>query len=247
MSNKTCPYCGAEIKIKELFCSQCGKELTKECPQCGNKEELDALFCQKCGYSFHDTEEKSKVPDTIEARPDRKEPVKAPIYKKWWFWAALIAAIVVIVVLLSGKSSDQGNSSGTEFSSETESSVTMEMEEFRDSLDEVLTEIYGTDHYETQLDPAKRMFYIYVWMDDVTSALEQARSGDEEVVQDWNALVGLLLESCGAIREQMDQQGLDDWSVSLNLLDEETMSEVYVITKDGDIAYDILADGETEE
>lgn len=246
MSKRTCPRCGAEVQEKELFCSQCGEELTKECPHCGKKVAFDALFCMECGYSFQETEEEHKGPEPKEETPKQKTSEKIPAYKKWWFWAVLLAAAVILAVLISGDRSGRNSSSGTEINAEAGKSAAMEIEEFRDSINEAMEEIYGEDHYETQLDPAKKMLYIYVWMDNVTTALDQARTGDEEVVQDWNALVGLLLESCGAIRDQMDEQGLDDWSVSLNLLDEETMSEVYVITKDGDIAYDILADGETE-
>lgn len=52
--------------------------------------------------------------------------------------------------------------------------------------------------------------------------------------------MGFLIESCDAIRSKMDEEGLEDWRVSLSLLDEETKGEIYVITKDGGIYYDIL-------
>ena len=117
---------------------------------------------------------------------------------------------------------------------------TMPMEAFQEQMAEILADAYGEDSFETELDPDKKMYYIYVWMEDVTEALEKAQGGDPDSIHDWDALVGLLIESCDAIRRKMDADDLVDWSVSVSLLDEKTKSEIYVITKDGDIYYDIL-------
>ena len=250
MSNRTCPHCGAPIKETDLFCDQCGEKLTKTCPQCGTTVVREALYCNKCGYSFSEKDEEKPVSKEDIKKPKNPGQTTDPLVRKWWFWAVLLALLAIILSFTLGGPAKNNASPESEVTSETgeitekedPDSGTVTMEAFREDMDEVLEDAYGEDHFETQLDPDKKMYYIYVWMEDVTEALEKAREGDEELIQDWNALVGLLLESCDNIRNQMDEADLDDWSVSMNLLDEETKSEVYVITKDGEIYYDILTD-----
>lgn len=54
------------------------------------------------------------------------------------------------------------------------------MEAFQEKLEEILSDAYGEDSFETELDPDKIMYYIYVWMEDATEALEKAREGDPD-------------------------------------------------------------------
>ena len=70
-----------------------------------------------------------------------------------------------------------------------------------------------------------------------------AQDGDEEDITYWNARVGLLLETSKKIKEKLDSTGLSDWSVTLSLLDEDTHNDIYAITKDGYVYYEILEDG----
>lgn len=76
--------------------------------------------------------------------------------------------------------------------------------------------------------------------------MEAAQDGNSEDVAYWNARVGLLLETSKKIKEKLDSSGLSDWSVTLSLLDEDAHSDIYAITKDGFIYYEIIKDGELE-
>lgn len=76
--------------------------------------------------------------------------------------------------------------------------------------------------------------------------MEAAQDGNSEDVAYWNARVGLLLETSKKIKEKLDDADLSDWSVTLSLLDEDTHTDIYAITKDGFIYYEIIKDGELE-
>jgi DNA-directed RNA polymerase subunit RPC12/RpoP len=56
-----CPFCGAEVKKGQKFCTQCGAKLpenlepiqeeqsVKRCPVCGAELKPGAKFCTQCG------------------------------------------------------------------------------------------------------------------------------------------------------------------------------------------------------
>jgi predicted amidophosphoribosyltransferase len=46
-----CPKCGAALKPKAKFCSECGAPIktTKFCTECGAEQEGTAKFCPECG------------------------------------------------------------------------------------------------------------------------------------------------------------------------------------------------------
>lgn len=123
---------------------------------------------------------------------------------------------------------------------------TMDIKTFRKTMEEVLEEAFGKGHFETELDQEEKRFNVYVWMDGATDALKTAQTGDEEDIAYWNARVGVLILACKTVKEKLDRAGLSDWSVTLSLLDEKTHENIYAITKDGFIYYEILKDGELE-
>lgn len=131
----------------------------------------------------------------------------------------------------------------TEDSGKTES---MNIKAFQETMDDVLEEAFGKGYYETDLDQEKKLYNVYVWIDGGTDALKTVQNGDEEDLAYWNARIGLLLKTCKKIKEKLDGAGLSDWSVTLSLLDEDTHSDIYAITKDGYIYYEIIKDGELE-
>ena len=114
---------------------------------------------------------------------------------------------------------------------------------FQKTMDDVLEDAFGKGYFETDLDQEKKLYNVYVWMDGGKNALKMAQDGDEEDITYWNARVGLLLETSKKIKEKLDSTGLSDWSVTLSLLDEDTHNDIYAITKDGYVYYEILEDG----
>ena len=119
----------------------------------------------------------------------------------------------------------------------------MDIKTFQKTMDDVLEDAFGKGYFETDLDQEKKLYNVYVWMDGGKNALKMAQDGDEEDITYWNARVGLLLETSKKIKEKLDSTGLSDWSVTLSLLDEDTHNDIYAITKDGYVYYEILEDG----
>lgn len=122
----------------------------------------------------------------------------------------------------------------------------MDIKTFQKTMDDVLEDAFGKGCFETDLDQEKKLYNVYVWMDGGKEALKTAQNGDEEDLAYWNARIGLLLETSKKIKEKLDSSGLSDWSVTLSLLDEDAHSDIYAITKDGFIYYEIIKDGELE-
>lgn len=61
-----CPHCGVAITKDAKFCSNCGKEISKEqtkekCPQCGKIRNTDDQFCDTCGWDYSQTFVKKKI------------------------------------------------------------------------------------------------------------------------------------------------------------------------------------------
>ena len=128
-------------------------------------------------------------------------------------------------------------------SSDSGKKEAMDINTFQKTMDDVLEDAFGKGYFETDLDQEKKLYNVYVWMDGGKNALKMAQDGDEEDITYWNARVGLLLETSKKIKEKLDSTGLSDWSVTLSLLDEDTHNDIYAITKDGYVYYEILEDG----
>lgn len=62
---KKCPYCGAKLSDESLFCTECGKELSKGnlCPHCGASVNDGDIFCMECGMKI------DEVTTSITERP----------------------------------------------------------------------------------------------------------------------------------------------------------------------------------
>lgn len=49
----TCPECGVEANVDNVFCPECGHEFKfNHCPECGEKLDEDSTFCQECGHKL---------------------------------------------------------------------------------------------------------------------------------------------------------------------------------------------------
>ena len=72
-----CSRCGAEMENDALFCSECGKKLTKRCTFCGAEIPAEAKFCNECGvrYEAVSPREPEKSPET---KLTAVKPVPAP-------------------------------------------------------------------------------------------------------------------------------------------------------------------------
>ena len=64
---KKCPFCGAELNDDNLFCTECGKELSKGivCQHCGASVNEGDAFCTECGKRV------DEVPQATSSEPTK--------------------------------------------------------------------------------------------------------------------------------------------------------------------------------
>ena len=100
---KKCPFCGAEMSDDSLFCTECGKELSKgnKCPHCGATVSYGDAYCQNCGKSINESQ-------TVEPIIYEEETKKG--IKKYWQY---ILGAVVLFVIICFFCLNQNNSSNT--------------------------------------------------------------------------------------------------------------------------------------
>lgn len=268
---RSCPNCGEQVEINALFCRECGYELDKsmENPKDTNTKEKTAspiykkwwfwlcaaaaaiglvLLFSSGGGSSGDSHEPAAIQEeeiSSDETPAVEEKEETPSYdssavkdKK--------KAETITEFQETVDSAIQDVFPNTAEDKKSETSSGMAIEDFQGAMDEVLTAAFGEGYYEADLDREKKLYNVYVWIDGGQDALEAAQEGKEEDVTYWNARVGLLLETSKKIKEKLDSEGLSEWSVTLSLLDEFTHDDIYAITKDGYIYYEILEDGKLE-
>lgn len=112
LNTKSCPHCGATLRIEAMFCNNCGKSLTDDtpkCRKCGSPLKDGADFCGVCGNSVvsHTEETYHAVPHPVyaEEKPSEKGEKSATM------WIIILIAVIlicggVILFLLLGNSSD---------------------------------------------------------------------------------------------------------------------------------------------
>lgn len=268
---KTCPNCGEQIEISAAFCRECGFQLNKPEPEKnavsaakpivpvykkwwfwlitaaaviglvllfstgGSREESSAPEAQEEVVSESVSNDDSDDSTTQESENEIVDEAKAEEITV--FHETVDAAIEEAFPQPSGsKSSDQTD----------EKMEPMDIETFQKTMEPVLEEVFGKGYFEAELDQEDHLYNVYVWIDGGKDAMKAAQDGNSEDVAYWNARVGLLLETSKKIKEKLDSSGLSDWSVTLSLLDEDAHSDIYAITKDGFIYYEIIKDGELE-
>lgn len=66
-----CKYCNADIEQDSLFCSNCGKDLSKlkKCVKCGTLLDDDELFCHECGI-------KQEIEEDVVQNGDEESPLE---------------------------------------------------------------------------------------------------------------------------------------------------------------------------
>ena len=269
---KTCPNCGEQIEINAAFCRECGFELNK--PEAGQEEipvektlvpvykkwwfwvvtaaailGLVLLFSSggsRGNSGSAEEPEQSVSTSAIEKESDDKasEPTQDTIAEAT---DSQLPEAPENVIIDDAKAQEIADFQETvdkamedAFPKDPESSdpgkkEAMDINTFQKIMDDVLED-----------DQEKKLYNVYVWMDGGKEALKTAQNGDEEDLAYWNARIGLLLETSKKIKEKLDSSGLSDWSVTLSLLDEDAHSDIYAITKDGFIYYEIIKDGELE-
>lgn len=52
--NGVCEFCGAAQTKTNLFCTNCGKEISSRCPQCGQALGKNDSYCGKCGRKIRE-------------------------------------------------------------------------------------------------------------------------------------------------------------------------------------------------
>ena len=265
---KTCPNCGEQIEINAVFCRECGFELNKlateekAVPESrtiipvykkwwfwlvaaaaviglillfstgGGREDISAREEPEEIVSENETTDASDKPTQEESENEIVDEAKAEEI------AVFQATVDEAIEEAFPKPSESQKTSQSD-----EKTEPMDIETFQKTMEGVLEDVFGKGYYETDLNQKDKLYNVYVWIDGGKDAMEAAQAGDSEDVAYWNARIGLLLETSKKIKEKLDSTGLSDWSVTLSLLDEDTHNDIYAITKDGYVYYEILEDG----
>ena len=114
---KKCPFCGAEMSDDSLFCTECGKELSKgnKCPHCGATVSDGDAFCEKCGKKITESPNEEVITNDVE---------KKSSFKK--FMPYIIGAIALLMIIgyySSNQSSEESrNEDGVEQVTDSKSS-----------------------------------------------------------------------------------------------------------------------------
>ena len=79
MKKKKCLNCGHMVSADASFCTNCGKEMSKEkgnvyCVKCGKENASSDLFCSECGKSLQDSNQNYiSVEETAPYKPKKKK------------------------------------------------------------------------------------------------------------------------------------------------------------------------------
>lgn len=96
---KTCPFCSSSINDDVRYCTQCGKDLTKDtysnqCPRCYEMNDSNSHYCKSCGLSISDKENNNSANVTSKAPGNPLN--SANTYEK--STGVKIAAILIFIV-----------------------------------------------------------------------------------------------------------------------------------------------------
>lgn len=268
---QNCPNCGEQIEIDAVFCRECGFELNKSETE---KKEASAatqivpiykkwwfwlvaavaviglvLLFSSGGTQGSDTameEPEETVTESVTEEETGSQPTEAQENEitdkeKAEEIAVFHETVDAAIEEAFPKSSESKSPDQSDKKKES-----MDIETFQKTMEPALEEVFGKGYFEAELDQEDHLYNVYVWIDGGKDAMEAAQDGGSEDVAYWNARVGLLLETSKKIKEKLDSAGLSDWSVTLSLLDEDSHTDIYAITKDGYAYYEIIEDGKLD-
>lgn len=207
--------------------------------------------------------------DEIGQQPfsQKATPRKRPLYMRWWIWAIA----VIFLIGSCGKASDEAASTtaNTAISSAPPTiAVTQQMTEpvsVVDSKTMKVTEeaVQPSISIETAVELVENVIKesfenytithnesiitINVWEYGIATAVDKAANGDMSCQETWAILVESFENSCSSTYRLMQDMGISDVAVSLNLLNDINKENTLLSTINGIVIYNCLSDIAPEE
>ena len=101
-----------------------------------------------------------------------------------------------------------------------------------------LAESFGEDNYELEYDDTGMT--INVWGDGVALDAASAATGDENAKAAWATLVDSQKTLCSTILGQIEDSGIENYYVMLNVLNDMDKSKTLLSTLNGTVIYDAV-------
>lgn len=229
-----------------------------KCPNCG--QEFEGNFCPNCGTAANGSDGNTPMPDQENKKPKKKKH------------GCLTAFIVVIVILIilgaigsaggdSSASSSSSSSAGeateptqtpspTQQTESENSEVTSGTDSTSDSSSDVTLDLMAAAFQVTLQNSFDNSDLTYddtsitmnVWQDNVAAGALLAQQGNEELRDQWDDMRKNMRQMCQSSRDALDQAGLDDVSVTLNLVNDMNQDNTLLTIVDGVVVYDAVYD-----
>lgn len=239
-----CKHCGKEISETARFCDGCGKPVLEEyapvhqkaevrrCPNCGESVNQYAQICRNCGQA---------MTSNVIAKKKKKKPL-----------GCLVWAIVIFLILGSCSVILGGDSENEEVTPEaTESTVEVSITETESSkkvvpLDEAASEAEKIlqEHFaDCVVSYDETGFTATITMGGISLIGSMAATGNEEMIGTWNKVVDSTVSMSNSMTRYFRECGYDDFTVTLNVVNDQNKDNIVVMTVNGSLVYDAVSDG----
>lgn len=225
-----------------MYCKQCGVQLLDQ-----------AKYCHNCGLS------------TSDPTNNNYQQTASPQYSSYPYYlypkkktnpavyiAIIVAGFIIFsgfvgAILNTGRKTDtpqepQADSSGVtiETSEETQasgdSSESANLEEAVTFIRDNLSNTY--EHYELEYDETG--ITISVWDDGIAECAYIAQNAGGSVATAWDEMIDSFVFFGKSTREYLDSNGLNDVTVSINILNDQNKDNVLAMIINDIVAYDAV-------
>lgn len=193
------------------------------------------------------------VPDPVEAEPKPQKNFASYVP----FIVIGIVVLLVISIIVPDKEDDSTTAvvsenipSEAEETDPAETEATQEETQSDDSelseeaavsifcalLHDKAQEGYG-DNYKIEKDTENRLIILSVWTPGLTFSSALANL-DEQQKKDYNELKESTVTASKSIKDEMDECGLNNWHITINVLNDLNTDNVIIATFDGTLFYD---------
>lgn len=197
------------------------------CKACGAEIRTGAKFCQYCGAK-----------------------IEKPIYKKWWFWLIVVAVIGSI-----GKSGDDTSAESThevptEVATVTTENTTVKetisatdaVSAWKEKINSFMVDEF--DYYDIIADESGAT--ISIATNGFAEVMETAKAyGYDENYESWSNVRTSIIDMCNVFSDYAVTFGLDNYPITVAVLDDRNHDIVMLNIKSGEISYDYMAEATT--
>lgn len=164
-----CKYCQAEIEQDAMFCTNCGKDLSKfpRCVKCGEILDEDSEFCPYCG-----TKQPKEEPILNEEEPKRS---------KKWLW--IVGCLALLILIIGGALLYFNRSSETSENGLAQDSIPVVEKTENGVKENIFKEINKKDVWVKAADEYKIIYINIDWP-------ENLEVGDVKTLQDKLSMEG---------------------------------------------------------